>query len=408
MRGSKVKSMANKKFQADQLFTGYEILDGSHVLITDEEGRIREIVLESDAGDDIQKLKGILSPGFINCHCHLELSHLKNVIPPHTGLIDFLCSVVTKRNFDPQLIQEEIVKAEKEMYENGIVAVGDIGNTADTAVVKSKSKIFWQNFVEVLSFTDEKAEENISFFKQVAETLESTLQTQDPALPAGSHRTSLVPHAPYSISPKTFQLLNELTKGQIISIHNQEHPAEDELYKTGGGDYLRLFKIFGVNQSPFPVTGKSSIRSCLPYFNNGQTILLVHNTYMPEEDIVWANSYANETGLKLVYCFCPNANLYIENRLPPIELFIKNNCSLVLGTDSYSSNWQLSIAKEIQAITGILQFETVVSLSQVLQWATINGAKALQWDSELGSFEKGRKPGITLLNVNEWVSQKLV
>src|ERR1051326_5760833 len=283
--------MANKKFQADQLFTGYEILDGSHVLITDEEGRIREIVLESDAGDDIQKLKGILSPGFINCHCHLELSHLKNVIPPHTGLIDFLCSVVTKRNFDPQLIQEEIVKAEKEMYENGIVAVGDIGNTADTAVVKSKSKIFWQNFVEVLSFTDEKAEENISFFKQVAETLESTLQTQDPALPAGSHRTSLVPHAPYSISPKTFQLLNELTKGQIISIHNQEHPAEDELYKTGGGDYLRLFKIFGVNQSPFPVTGKSSIRSCLPYFNNGQTILLVHNTYMPEEDIVWANSY---------------------------------------------------------------------------------------------------------------------
>ena len=87
---------------------------------------------------------------------------------------------------------------------------------------------------------------------------------------------------------------------------------------------------------------------------------------------------------------------------------MRNNCHLVLGTDSYSSNWQLSIAKEIQAITGILQFETVVSLSQVLQWATINGAKALQWDSELGSFEKGKKPGITLLNVNEWVSQKLV
>src|SRR5438477_4345538 len=293
--------MVYKKFQADQLFSGYEILDGYHVLITDEEGRIREIVLESDAGDGIQKLKGILSPGFINCHCHLELSHLKNVIPPHTGLIEFLCSVVTKRNFDTQQIQEEIVKAEKEMYENGIVAVGDIENTADTAEVKSKSKIRWQNFVEVLSFTDEKAEENISFFKQVAETLESKLQTPDlgPGLSAGRHRTSLVPHAPYSISPKTFQLINELTKDQIISIHNQEHPAEDELYKTGGGDYLRLFKIFGVDRSPFPVTGKSSIRSCLPYFSNGQTILLVHNTYMPEEDIAWANNYATEIGLKL-------------------------------------------------------------------------------------------------------------
>ena len=105
--------MAYKKFQADQLFTGYEILNGDHVLITDEEGQNQEIVLEPDAGDDIQKLKGILSPGFINCHCHLELSHLKNVIPPHTGLIEFLCSVVTKRNFDPQLIQEEIIKQKK-------------------------------------------------------------------------------------------------------------------------------------------------------------------------------------------------------------------------------------------------------------------------------------------------------
>ncbi len=147
--------MAHKKFQSDQLFTGYKLLDANHVLITDEEGTIEDILLEPDAGDDIQKLHGILSPGFINCHCHLELSHLKNVIPPHTGLIEFLCSVVTKRNFDPEVISEEIVKAEKEMYDNGIVAVGDIGNTADTAEVKSKSKMRWQNFVEVIGFTDE-------------------------------------------------------------------------------------------------------------------------------------------------------------------------------------------------------------------------------------------------------------
>src|SRR6184192_2946355 len=148
--------MGIRKFKADQLFDGYSFRDENTVLITDDQGIIKEIVPSSEAGDDVQALKGILSPGFINCHCHLELSHLKNVIPPHTGLIEFLCSVVTKRNFDPQLIQEEIVKAEKEMYENGIVAVGDIGNTADTAEVKSKSKICWQNFVEVLSFTDEK------------------------------------------------------------------------------------------------------------------------------------------------------------------------------------------------------------------------------------------------------------
>src|ERR1700750_2704402 len=153
--------MSYQKFNANQLFDGNKILDNDHVLITDENGKVENIVLKQDAGDDIWEFRGVLSPGFINCHCHLELSHLKNVIPPGTGLIEFLCSVVTKRNFDPQLIQEEIVKAEKEMYLNGIVAVGDIGNTADTADVKSKSRIYWQNFVEVLSFTDEKAEESI-------------------------------------------------------------------------------------------------------------------------------------------------------------------------------------------------------------------------------------------------------
>jgi len=400
LEGSKVKpAMAYKKFQSEQLFTGYELLDRDQILITDQEGKIEGIVPAADAGDGIQHVDGILSPGFINCHCHLELSHLKNVIPPGTGLIEFLCSVVTKRNFDPQLIQEEIVKAEKEMYDNGIVAVGDIGNTADTAEVKSKSNIFWQNFVEVLSFTDEKAEENIKHFQSVLEAL-NKIRNQKSEI-----RSSLVPHAPYSISPKTFKLINELTRDQIISMHNQEHPAEDELYKTGGGDYLRLFRIFGVNQSPFPVTGKSSIRSSLPYFNNGQTILLIHNTYMGEEDIVFAQDCANKNNLTLVFCFCPNANLYIENKLPPIDLFVKHDCLLVLGTDSYSSNWELSIAREIEAIK---KHRPEIPLTTILQWATINGAKALQWDDQLGSFEKGKKPGVTLLDPAHWTSKKLV
>jgi len=398
--------MSFRKFKADQLFDGYHLHGNDKVLITAETGKIENIVSLADAGDNIQTFTGILTPGLINCHCHLELSHLKNVIPPHTGLIEFLCSVVTKRDFPREVIDTEIIKAEKEMYENGIVAVGDIGNTADTAEVKSKSRIRWQNFVEVLGFTDEKADENIYHYKQVAQTLEEKLQT-----PNSKHRTSLVPHAPYSISPKTFKLINQLTKNQVISIHNQEHPAEDVLYKTGGGEYLKLFKIFGINESPFPVTGLSSIRSVLPHFNNGQTIFLIHNTFMTEEDVQFAKEYANENQLTLIWCLCVNANLYIENKVPPVEMLMKNNCPLVLGTDSYSSNWQLSIAKEIQSIIRATASsrgtDSVAPLEQVLQWATINGAKALKWDDELGSFEKGKIPGITLLSNDLNTSKRL-
>ena len=388
-----------RKFQADELFDG-KTLHRNKALITDESGTIIDVVEAMDAGPDVSMHKGTLVPGLINAHCHLELSHLKDVIPPHTGLIEFLCSVVTKRGFDPAVIQEKIRLAEKEMYENGIVAVGDIGNTADTAAVKSNSRIRWQNFTEVLSFTDEKADASVEHYLQVANELKASLQTS-----SIEHRTSIVPHAPYSISPRTFELINEATAGEVISLHNQEHPAEDDLYKTGQSEYLRLFHIFGIDTSPFPITGKSALRSVLPSFTKGQTIFLVHNTSTPEEDILWAETHAKQNGLTLVWCICINANLYIENKVPPIENLIKHGCHIVLGTDSYSSNWQLSIAKEMQSIR--THFPSVDPVS-ILQWATSSGASALRWDDALGHFQKGRKPGIVLLSENWETSQRLL
>jgi len=388
--------MSFRKFSADYLFDGKQLLKDA-VLITDTQGIVIDIVSSKDAGNDIQGFNGVLSPGLINCHCHLELSHLKNMIPPKTGLIEFLISVVQKRGFDQEIVQEAITRAEQEMYNNGIVAVGDICNTADAVTVKSKSKIYWNSFIEVLSFTDEQAIDRLDHYKNVLIQHEQYLSR--------SHRNSLTPHAPYTISPKTFQFINAATKDRIISIHNQEHPAEDELYKTGGGDYLKLFSIFGMDRSPFPVTGKSSIQSYLPYFDNGQTIFLIHNTYTAEEDIVFANDYANRNGLSLVYCLCINANRYIEDKLPPVELFIKHNCHIVLGTDSYSSNWQLNIVKEIETMLSTPYFNKMPFLQAfetILQWTTINAALALQIDDVFGSFEKGKQPGIVLIeNIEE-------
>jgi cytosine/adenosine deaminase-related metal-dependent hydrolase len=388
--------MSIRKFQADELFDGHT-LHKNTVLITDDSGRILDLTTPEQAGTDVEVLQGVLVPGLINAHCHLELSHLKDVIPPHTGLIEFLCSVVTKRGFDPNVIQQKIEAAEQEMFANGIVAVGDIGNTADTARVKSNSQIRWQNFTEVLSFTDDKAVASVQHFLDVADALKKALETSPL-----NHRTSIVPHAPYSISPRSFELINQATAGEVISIHNQEHPAEDDLYKTGQSEYLRLFKIFGIERSPFPITGKSALRSVLPYFTNGQTIFLVHNTSTPEEDIVWAEEHANANGLKLIWCICINANRYIENKVPPIEPLMNHGCQIVLGTDSYSSNWQLSIAKEMQAIR--THFPSI-NKNDILHWATASGASALRWDDQLGSFEKGKRPGIVLLSP-DWESSR--
>lgn len=383
--------MSIQKYRAEGLFDGTLLHGPEKILIMDEAGMV--LGLESAQGDDLDLPiePYILMPGLINAHCHLELSHLKGVIPPHTGLIEFLCSVVTKRDFSPDLIQAATRAAEAEMKADGIVAVGDIGNTADTLQVKKSSTLWWQNFVEVLSFTDAKSEEQMLHYTNVRNALQ-----WDAAKTGNRFRSVLVPHAPYSISPKTFAAINQATRGQIISIHNQEHPAENDLYKTGGGEYLKLFSIFGMAESPFPITGKNSLESVLPHFTEGQTILLVHNTCTTEADIDFANSHARKYGLNLIWCLCPNANLYIENKLPPLELMYQKGCKLVLGTDSYSSNWQLSIRAEINTLR---KHFPDFPLEVLLRMATRNGAEALQWDDALGSFEKGKKPGLASIQV---------
>jgi cytosine/adenosine deaminase-related metal-dependent hydrolase len=385
--------MMHRKFKANQIFTGEGMAPTDSVLITNTEGIILDLVPENEAGDDIEHAGHLLTPGFINAHCHLELSHLRNQVPPGNGLVSFLIDVVNKRDFDPAEIMDAIQQAEKEMYDAGIVAVGDICNTTDTVEVKRKSALDWTNFIEVLSFSDEKAGERLTYYQEILKAFRSIEEKSTADNPI--YRANLVPHAPYSISPQSFKMINDLTTGQVISMHNQETPGEDELYKSGGGEFIRLFGLFGPAVSPMPVTGISSIRSILPYFSNQQTIILVHNTYMPEEDMVFANTYAAEAGLSLYYCFCPNANLYIENTLPPVRQFPGGNGNIVLGTDSYSSNYQLSIAEEIRTLQ--INFPGI-PLGTMLQWATLNGARALKREDKLGSFGKGKKPGIVALD----------
>jgi len=385
--------MKYRKFKGDKMFNGFGFIDNEQVLITDEHGTVIELSSTQDAGEQIEQFDGTICPGFINAHCHLELSHLKDVIPPHTGLIPFLLDVVGKRDFPMETILDRIEKAEKEMFQDGIVAVGDIGNTANTLETKRNSKIRWNNFVEVLSFSDEMSPKRMQEYNEVLKAFNDA----ELELEKDHFKSALVPHAPYTISNLTFKEINRLTPGAVISMHNQEHPAEDVLYKTGEGDYLPFLKIFGFDASPFPITGKSALRSCLPHFNNKQRVLLVHNTFIPEEDIAFAIDYAKEHLAGVHFCLCPNANLYIENKMPPILKLMEQGADLVLGTDSYSSNWQLSIASEIKTINERLP---EIPLETILRWATINGAKALEREDELGSFEKGKKPGVVLLDRN--------
>ena len=161
--------------------------------------------------------------------------------------------------------------------------------------------------------------------------------------------------------------------------------TEDTLFEEGSGALYNQLKAF----TELEVSGLSALRTVLPKMPQVST-LLVHNTYTSQEDVQWAESQHQN----LFWCTCPKANLYIEGRLPNYENF--KGVKMTIGTDSLASNHTLSIWEEVQTILK----NTDLDLNSLLTWACKNGAEFLQL-KDLGTFEKGKKPGVNLVNENK-------
>jgi cytosine/adenosine deaminase-related metal-dependent hydrolase len=373
--------MAFQKFRADKLFDGQRMLDNQHVLITTETGEIVDIVHPDEAGDGVQVFAGILCPGFINCHCHLELSHMKGSIPEGTGLINFVTRVIKDRHHAEDEILHAAEKAESEMISGGIVAVGDICNNTLTLSQKLKQRIIYHNFVEASGVVPGMADERFARAVEIFNSFEN--QKSYP------FSNSIVPHAPYSVSEELWKKIIHFPGNRLLTIHNQETRSENELFIAKKGDFLEFYRELNIDPSDVPLSGKTSLQTYLQKFLPDQQLILVHNLFTSPEDIAYCNSLNREG--KIFWCLCPNANLYINGELPDLKLF--TDASVVLGTDSLASNRQLSMLEEMRVL---LDRFPLIGIEKLLGWATINGAKALQLDNILGSFEKGKKPGLVI------------
>lgn len=372
-----------RKLTAETIFNGYQFLPKDSVLLIDEIGTIVDILPVKEAGNGVEFFEGMLSPGFINCHCHLELSHLKGKIEKNIGLIDFLGKIMLERNATDVEISTAIASAESEMIQNGIVAVGDICNNSNTIPQKIKQQLYYHNFIEVAGFPKEIANTRFEKILEVFHQFKTHFS-----------KTSIVPHAPYSVSTALLQKIVDYTENNLISIHNQETIEETILYQKKSGGFADFYSRFNISMDSFEPMGNSSLQDILPYFKINQPLILVHNLFTEEADVQYAKTVYGDLISNLYFCLCPNANLYISNCLPNVEMLINNDCNFVIGTDSLASNDQLCIYNEINVLKKHFPF---IQMEQLLQWATINGARALQIDDMFGSFEKGKKPGVLLL-----------
>ena len=307
-----------KKFTADYIFTSQAepIKNGS--IVVDNNGKILKVIdpektplKEANAFNDLasEKLSGVICPGFINTHCHLELSHLKGKIPVGEGLIAFIKNVQQHRKADDGEVLEAAAQADEEMWQNGIVAVGDIANSAVTASIKIKSKLYYHNFVEVFGFDPKNAD---AVFSQA-------ILVRDQFKPMTA---SITPHAPYSVSKELFKLIiKEAEKNNsILSIHNQESDEENKLYRYKQGDFPEFYNGLGLDIDFFKPQARNSLQSIVPLLSNRQNVLMVHNTFTSMKDVYFTRRFDKKN--KLV--FLPGSQSVHRKRIAKSKYFYKS------------------------------------------------------------------------------------
>ena len=329
---------------------------------------------------------GALVPGFVNAHCHVELSHLHRKFVKGTGMAGFIDQINALRDWAGRDRKQELVKEWMDlMWRRGVSAMADISNDDSSFDIKAVHPLYTRTFLEVFGSEPEMCD---GVMKEVTE-LNATAD-------AAGIDAAPTPHSCYTMSP---QLLSAsaaagLAKGWL-SYHSQESLEEEDLIRYGSGAMYENRKRSGMSTPP--VTGGSSLEYFVgrlaeaapaPYDAH---ILLVHNVCLSQNDIDAARKVMNNVW----WAICPLSNIFIHNALPPVPLMRANGLDIVIGTDSLSSNDDLDMVKEMLCIH---ENFPEVPMSEILSWACINGARFLSKDDLLGSISSGKRPGIVRIS----------
>lgn len=361
-----------RRIKAQSIYYNGKIREKA-VLVFDQ-GILQSI--EWDATEFDEEYQGLAFAGFVNAHCHLELSHLARKLPKGTGLVDFILGVQKFRESPRAEQLAAMEKMDQAMHESGVVAVGDISNGSLSFEIKSKSKIHYHTFIEQIGFVPGRAESIV----------EQAQKLKHLAFSLGLN-ASITPHAPYSVSQALFRSIANIQE-DFYSLHHLESAEEIEFFEKKQGDFVRLYEEFKIDIDFF----EGKIGNATPYWLDNfrvQKLMLVHNTYMKVSiDLIKAIIP------ELYLCFCPNANLFIENRLPDIASWRAEDIKICIGTDSLASNDDLSVLTELKTAH---RYFPEIPLQELLQWSTINAAEALNLNDQYGDFIPGKTSNLFLL-----------
>lgn len=378
--------MAIKRIAAPFIYTSESVepIRNGFVEYDDNDGTIiRTGVCEDMSAEDV--LSGAIVPGFVNAHCHIELSHLHGKFYKGSGMAGFIDQINALRDWAGREVKVGLTqKWMDKMWNDGVSAMADISNDDSSFEVKATHKMYTRTFLEVFGSEPQMCDGVMSDVTELNELADSKGIDAAPT-----------PHSCYTMSPALLSASAAagLAKG-YISYHSQESQQEEDLLISGSGEMYENRKRNGMSTPP--VTGESSLKYFIDRLADAapapydQHILLVHNVCLKQDDI----DVAKKVMRNVYWAICPLSNIFIHNALPPVDLMRKNDLTIAVGTDSLSSNDDLSMIKEIVCLKDNFQH---VPMGEIFTWASLNGARFLSKDDVLGSIAPGKRPGMVLV-----------
>ena len=352
----------------------------------DDDGTILQTGVCADPAEEDVFLDGAVIPGFVNAHCHIELSYMWKLFRKGTGMAGFIDQINALR--DTASLEDKLADIQTWMdrlWQRGVTAMADISNCADSFAIKAASPMYTRTFLEVFGTEPQDC----------AAVIRDVKALQEQALACGLDAAP-TPHACYTMSPELLTAASaEGLRSGYLSYHSEETPEEDEMIRSGSGPMWENRKRAGMSTPP--VTGTSSLQYFLERLQQvhaapfDEHILLVHEVCMDQEGIDAVKAALNHPFIAL----CPLSNLFIHNALPPVELLRSNGMKLTIGTDSLSSNDDLDPVAELFCLQ---ENFPQVPLGEMLGWACRNGAEFLGKEAVFGTLEPGKRPGLVLID----------
>jgi cytosine/adenosine deaminase-related metal-dependent hydrolase len=326
-------------------------------------------------------------PGLVNAHTHLELSYLRDEVPPASAFVTWVRGVMKARRERPDPGGREILDAvEAALVESaacGTAIVGDISNTLVTFGPLTRSSLAAVVFHEIIRFNT----------PDPAGVVAAAIAAVEALAPTERVRASLAAHAPYSVAPLVLRAIRQAVDRDPFapcSIHLSESAEEIEFIRTGGGPWRALLEEIGSWDPAWVPPGGTPVQFLDESgFLDGR-VLAVHGVQMTVADL----DRLVARGTTLVTC--PRSNGHTGAGAPPLEDFYNYGVKVAVGTDSLASAPDLNVFAELATMRALAP---TVSAAALLDSATRQGARALGFDADYGTIEPGKSGRLLAVRV---------